>query len=234
MTIRTSAAIVIGAAALTGLAAGCSPATSASPAARHTTGVALSQPGPTSHAGKKPARPVSTVASPAISRSVSPATGPVVVPPARSTVPASPPATAPRTTPALSPRTTGTGSTGTVSGQYDNPKGTIPFAVGNYVDAGTEYPRYVISVSSGGYGHVAGTVTFIYQDGRTDDLGGYQATLASQTSGSGTLRFTFADGQTLTGFFPRGDTFTLANCGGVLKWAGPHTGCSFEYMGASN
>ena len=72
------------------------------------------------------------------------------------------------------------------------------------------------------------------QDGRTDDLGGYQATLASQTSGSGTLRFTFADGQTLTGFFPRGDTFTLANCGGVLKWAGPHTGCSFEYMGASN
>jgi hypothetical protein len=103
--------------------------------------------------------------------------------------------------------------------------GTL-LADGLYTDAADGTPHYVIALDVSGNDSISGSVTFLYQDGRTQTIGKYTGKL----SGSGRLRVTFAGGKALAGTYGTGQ-LTLTGCTSVLTWAVRPAGCRFTYHG---
>jgi hypothetical protein len=103
--------------------------------------------------------------------------------------------------------------------------GTLP-ANGLYTDAADGTPHYVIALDVSGDDDISGSVTFLYQDGRTDTIGHYTGKLAD----GGKLSMSFDGGKALVGTYGTGQ-LTLTNCTSVLKWAVEGIGCRFTYHG---
>ncbi len=99
-------------------------------------------------------------------------------------------------------------------------------ADGLYTDAADGTPHYVIALGVSGNGNISGSVTFLYQDGRTQTIGRYTGKL----SGGGRLRMIFAGGKALVGTYGTGQ-LTLTGCTSVLTWAVRPAGCRFTYHG---
>jgi hypothetical protein len=104
--------------------------------------------------------------------------------------------------------------------------GATALADGLYTDAADGTPHYVIALDVSGNDDVSGSVTFLYQDGRTDTIGNYTGKL----SGGGKLSMTFDDGKALAGTYRAGQ-LTLTSCTSVLTWAVNKIGCRFAYHG---
>jgi len=102
--------------------------------------------------------------------------------------------------------------------------GTL-LADGLYTDAADGMPHYVIALDVSGNDDISGSVTFLYQDGRTDTIGHYTGKLAN-----GKLSMIFEGGQALAGAYGTG-RLTLTSCSSVLTWAGKSIGCRFTYHG---
>jgi hypothetical protein len=103
--------------------------------------------------------------------------------------------------------------------------GTL-LADGLYTDAADGTPHYVIALDVSGTGNISGSVTFLYQDGRTQTIGSYTGKL----SGGGRLRMIFAGGKALVGTYGTSQ-LTLTGCTSVLTWAVRPAGCRFTYHG---
>jgi hypothetical protein len=147
-------------------------------------------------------RPSSPPPSPATSSSAPTASS---APP-----PSSPP---PSSTPATSPPA----STATPQVAQFLPQGP-------YADAVNSEPHYTITLSDTGAATFQGTITFVYQDGRTAAGGGYHATLL----GNGLLTFVTSNGHTLSGVY-QFNSFTINSCNQALEFAVPPTDCEFTY-----
>jgi len=106
------------------------------------------------------------------------------------------------------------------------PPGSGPVPGGLYVDAPDGSPHYIIALSLSEHDAISGSVTFLYQDGRTATVGRYTGTV----SPGGKLTMVFGSGKALAGAYGRG-VLTLANCRPVLAWAASVAGCRFSYHG---
>jgi hypothetical protein len=106
------------------------------------------------------------------------------------------------------------------------PSGGGPLADGLYTDAADGSPHYIIALSWSGHDAISGSVTFLYQDGRTITADRYTGKL----SPGGKLTMVFGSGKVLTGGYGRG-MLTLASCRSVLAWAATVAGCRFSYHG---
>jgi hypothetical protein len=100
-------------------------------------------------------------------------------------------------------------------------------ANGVYVDGPPGVPRYLISLQDHG-ATAAGTITFVYQDGRRQTVASYTA----QFGASQALRMNLSTGMTVTGMYRR-YAFTLANCGTVLPFAAQSSSCDFAYTASA-
>jgi hypothetical protein len=96
---------------------------------------------------------------------------------------------------------------------------------GLYTDAPDGTPHYVLSFTSSA-GVIRGSVSFLYQDGRTATVGSYAGTLSS----SGKLTLTLGDGKALSGRYAGGQ-LSLAGCAAALPLAPVAGGCTFTYHG---
>jgi hypothetical protein len=103
--------------------------------------------------------------------------------------------------------------------------GATALADGLYTDAADGTAHYVIALDVKGSDDISGSVTFLYQDGRTDAIGSYTGKLA----GGGKLSITLAGGTTLAGSYGTGQ-LTLTSCSSALTWAAK-IGCRFTYHG---
>jgi hypothetical protein len=145
------------------------------------------------------------------------ATRPASPRPARTSPPASP------QKPALP---AGNGTQTTSPGGPSSPAAGARLADGLYTDGPDGTAHYVIAVGPGGHDAISGSVTFLYQDGRTATIGHYTAKLSS----SATLAMVFTDGKALTGRYAGGE-LTLARCRSILVWSGTSSGCRFAFHG---
>lgn len=125
--------------------------------------------------------------------------------------------TAPDSAPATSSSAASAPSRGTA--------GTAPLPNGIYIDASDGQPHYVVMLSRSRTA-VSGTVTYLYQDGRTSTSVRY----TGQLSGDGRLTITLGNGQAMTGTY-QFNQFTLSNCGQFLPDATQLGACHFAYNG---
>jgi len=157
----------------------------------------------------------------------SPAPAAAARPPATEQVAAPRPA---RTSPATSPQRpalpAGNGARTTSPSGPSSPAAGATLADGLYTDGPDGTAHYVIAVGPGGHDAISGSVTFLYQDGRTATIGHYTARLSS----SATLAMVFTDGKALAGRYA-GGKLTLTRCRSILTWAVTSSGCRFAYHG---
>jgi hypothetical protein len=157
-------------------------------------------------------------------------------------LPTAPP-TAPTTTatgttgPAAAPRATSVAPTITTNPRTSAPPPTTsapaPSPIrptdGTYADDESDsVPRYLLSVAYTTPDAIQGSITFIYQDGRTETAGNYTAALSS----TGTTTMQFGDGNTLP-LTVQADTLQLAGCDALLRWATRPGSCTFTHMPTS-
>lgn len=101
---------------------------------------------------------------------------------------------------------------------------TVP--VGGYTDATTGVPHYLLTVTASSPSNFAGTVTFVYQDGKTSTVFTFDTTPASSAfplHGTG-------PGSSATAAIS-GTTITLPNCQTYLTYARQPTSCTFAPKG---
>lgn len=101
-----------------------------------------------------------------------------------------------------------------------------PLPGGLYVGVADGAPHYIIALSLGAHDAIAGSVTFLYQDGRTATVGRYTGRMFP----SGKLTLDFNNGKTMVGAYRRG-MLAIANCRTVLAWSADVAGCQFSYHG---
>jgi hypothetical protein len=96
---------------------------------------------------------------------------------------------------------------------------------GLYIDAPDGTPHYILAIAISKSATFHGSATFLYQDGRTDTVGGFTGKLAN-----GQLTLVFGDGRRLAGTYTAGH-FTLTGCSKVLAFATRPEECEFHYNG---
>jgi hypothetical protein len=79
-----------------------------------------------------------------------------------------------------------------------------------------------------GYSAGAGTITFVYQDGRTQTVANYTARFDADQ----TLQMQLSNGKSIAGTFAP-QRFTLANCGTALQFIPVPSRCRFSYIAPS-
>jgi hypothetical protein len=97
---------------------------------------------------------------------------------------------------------------------------------GQYSDGPEGSPRYLISLRHIGSSSMTGSVTFIYQDGRTQVV----ATYTGRADQRGPLSMALDDQRTLTGTYSARQ-LDFPACGAVLAWAVKAQQCTFAYDG---
>jgi hypothetical protein len=147
------------------------------------------------------------------------------VPPSPRPASARPAPSAGTSTPPAAMATAPESGRATPSPSATTPSNGTALAGGLYVDAPQGIPYYILSVSLS-HSAVRGSVTFLYQDGRTALITQYTGHL----SGDHKLTLLFSNGRKLTGSY-RHKQFSLAHCTTVLPWATPPATCQFTYHG---
>lgn len=107
------------------------------------------------------------------------------------------------------------------------PPNGVP-AVGQYIDGASSQPHYVVDVSDSSASTLSGTVSFVYQDGRTSTVLTF-----SGTPQSGSAALTTAPGARVVDVTYTSDSIDLESCTEYLQYATNATACSFSYTGAS-
>lgn len=148
------------------------------------------------------------VAPAACSSPHAPSGGPTTVPPTAST------STAP------APTTTAGAST-------TAPPGDLP-ATGTYVDGSASFPHYVLDLTTSTPASVAGTLSFVFQDGRTSQVG-----TVTGTAGGGRAQLTISPPGTAASATYTTATLVLESCTGYLQYATNASQCTFTRAGAS-
>lgn len=121
------------------------------------------------------------------------------------------------TTPTTSPATTTT--TGAANGLL---------AVGQYTSGAQSQPHYVIDISESSASTLSGTITFVYQDGRTSTVLTFSGTPAS-----GSAALTTAPGARVVNATYTSDSIVLESCTEYLQYATNATACSFSYTSST-
>lgn len=116
-------------------------------------------------------------------------------------------------------------STSTTAGGSAPPGG---MQTGNYADGAAGVPHYVVDVTSSTSSSVAGSITFIYQDGRTADVGTF-----SGTAGGGRAMLTIAPQGTQASATYTSTTLVLENCTSYLQYAATAAQCTFNSTSSS-
>lgn len=97
---------------------------------------------------------------------------------------------------------------------------------GQYSDGAAGSPRYLISLQHIGSSSMTGSVTFVYQDGRTQVV----ATYTGHADQGGPLSMVLDDQRTLNGTYSARQ-LDFPACGAVLAWAIKAQQCTFAYDG---
>jgi hypothetical protein len=105
------------------------------------------------------------------------------------------------------------------------PSETAP-ASGVYSNGSSGTPRYLISLQQQGHSAGAGTIRFVYQDGRTQTVANYTARFGVDQM----LQMQLSNGKSMAGTF-ESQRFTLANCGTTLQFIPVPSRCRFSFIG---
>jgi hypothetical protein len=107
------------------------------------------------------------------------------------------------------------------------PSQTAPGS-GVYSNGSSGTPRYLISLRQQGHSAGEGTITFVYQDGRTQTVASYTALF----SGNQTVQMLLSNGKSMVGTFEP-HRFTLGNCETALQFIPVPSRCGFSYIAPS-
>jgi hypothetical protein len=99
---------------------------------------------------------------------------------------------------------------------------------GVYSNGSSGTPRYLISLRQQGRAGGDGTITFVYQDGRSQTVANYTARFGVDQ----TLQMQLSNGKSIVGIFGL-QRFTLSNCGRALQFIPVPSRCQFSYIAPS-
>ena len=121
------------------------------------------------------------------------------------------------TTTAPAPTTTGASTTA--------PAGDLP-TTGTYVDGSASFPHYVLDLTTSTPASVDGTLSFVFQDGRTSQVGTVHG-----TAGGGRAQLTIAPQGTAAPATYTAGTVVFGSCTGYLSYATSADQCTFTRTG---
>ena len=116
-------------------------------------------------------------------------------------------------------------STSTTAG---GPASTSGLQAGTYTDGSAGMPHYVVDVTSSTGPSVAGSISFVYQDGRTASVGSF-----SGTAGAGRATLTLSPQGTQAAATYTSTTLVLDGCTGYLQYATGAAQCTFDLTATS-
>ncbi len=101
--------------------------------------------------------------------------------------------------------------------------------MGQYTDGPTYQPHYVLDLTATTSSTLAGTISFVYQDGRTSTVLTF-----SGTASSGSAQLTTAPGARLVDVTYTTQSIDLESCTKYLEYATTPSSCTFTYSAASS
>ena len=129
------------------------------------------------------------------------------------------------------PTTTATPSTtasSTTTTTTPGPASTNGLRVGTYTDGPAGFPHYVVDVTSSTGDSVAGSISFVYQDGRTASAG----TFSGRASGGRATLTIDPQGTAATATYTS-TTLVLDSCTTYLQHTASAAQCTFDLTGTS-
>ena len=129
------------------------------------------------------------------------------------------------TTVTAPPSTTTEPSSTTTGASTTAPPGDLP-TTGTYVDGSASFPHYVLDLTTSTPASVGGTLSFVYQDGRTSQVGTVRG-----TAGGGRAQLTISPPGTAASATYTAGTVVFGSCTGYLSYASSADQCTFTRTG---
>jgi hypothetical protein len=120
------------------------------------------------------------------------------------------------------------GSEASTSTSASAAPGALP-SIGQYADGPVSQPHYVLDLTSSSPSTLAGTISFVYQDGRTSTVLTF-----SGTPSSGNAQLTTAPGARVIDATYTAQSVDLESCTEYLQYAQSESSCTFTYATTSS